>query len=80
MVSVPLKFKVEGIQIFFFLTGKTGQYLWSGKKERERKEGGRERELENYARLFVFEWIFRGWYTNQQGVIPGMLLTVAHQF
>ena len=49
------------------------------KRGREGEEREKERELENYARLFVFEWILRGWHANQQGIVAGMLLTVAHQ-
>lgn len=68
-----------------FLLGKLEHIFRVGKKRgRGRgKEGGREgekkRALEDYTRLFVFEWILRGRHTNQQGIGPGMLLTVTHQ-
>lgn len=88
MVSVSLEFKGGGIQIFFlqenldhiFRVGRQGEE--EGRREEDReseKEKERKRELENHTRLFVFEWILRGWHTNQQGVGPGMLLTVTHQ-
>lgn len=81
MVSVPLEFKVGRIQIFS-LQEKLDNTSGVGRKRgrgREGEEREKERELENYARLFVFEWILRGWHANQQGIIAGMLFTVAHQ-
>lgn len=57
-------------------------------REREREERRdtqgektqKETKLQNDTRLLVLEGVLRGGDSHQQGVAPGMLLAVAHEF